>query len=441
MKIVFTLESFFPSHRAGTEIYVLNLCKYFKKQGWEVHVLIATSTEQKDYLYEGIPVHTFDIPANPDPKELNGIIQPRGIEYFLDRVQKIDPDVVHFHSFGRAINSFHLRAVKALGIRTVFTPHLGSLFCIKGNMRLYEKQNCNGLVDKDRCMQCLLVSRGNSKGFSYISAKGINLFTAVPYLKEQIPSSFYQAKHRKQELQRIGKYSDIIFSIAPWIQNAFIANNITTARLIPQGISEVFFEGTSAESCRDLKDRINFVFIGRMHPSKGFHLLKEVWDKLDEKKVQLHIITNPSGGETNYFNSFKNWGERRDNVIWNEAFSQKMVAEYLQKMDALILPSLSNEVAPLVILEAASKKIPVISSDYIAMKDMVNDKVNGLLFENGNEKDLLTQILKLVYDRELLKSLKKGISTPHCMMEIAAIVEKEIGSCLNDKHLEKTVEA
>ncbi|TXE09281.1 glycosyltransferase [Gelidibacter salicanalis] len=52
-------------------------------------------------------------------------------------------------------------------------------------------------------------------------------------------------------------------------------------------------------------------------------------------------------------------------------------------MDVLILPSVA-EVAPLVILEAATRHIPVIASDYLAMKDMIEPNINGLLFENGN---------------------------------------------------------
>ena len=131
----FTLESFFPSHRAGTEVYVLNLCRYFKINGWDVGVLITTKEQQSDYKFEEIDIYTFNIPEEPDVRELNGLIAPRGMDSFLIRVKEFCPDVIHFHSFGRAINSFHLKAVHELGIKTVFTPHLGGQFCIKGDMR------------------------------------------------------------------------------------------------------------------------------------------------------------------------------------------------------------------------------------------------------------------------------------------------------------------
>jgi hypothetical protein len=80
--ILFTLESFFPAHRAGTEVYVLNLCHYFKSKGWAVSVLITTIEDAKDYEYEGIPVYTFTIPKKPNAKQLNNIIKPTISEKF-----------------------------------------------------------------------------------------------------------------------------------------------------------------------------------------------------------------------------------------------------------------------------------------------------------------------------------------------------------------------
>ena len=123
MKILFTLESFFPSHRAGTEVYVLNLCKYFKTKGYDVSVLITSSEGLEDYFFEGIPIYVFDIPKNAVSEELNGLIPPRGIEAFKVKLIELKPDILHFHSFGRAINSFHLKIAKELGLKP-FSPHI-----------------------------------------------------------------------------------------------------------------------------------------------------------------------------------------------------------------------------------------------------------------------------------------------------------------------------
>jgi glycosyltransferase involved in cell wall biosynthesis len=427
MRITFALESFFPTHRAGTEVYVLNLCRYFKSKGWAVSVLITTTEDTTDYEYEDIPIYTFNIPKKPNAKELNGLIKPRGIVHFIERLENIKPNIVHFHSFGRAINGFHLKAAKQLGYITVFTPHLGSQFCIKGTMRLFDKTNCNGEVIEARCMRCLLYSKGHGNLVSKVMGAGIGTLTKYGPLQNAIPPSLQQAKHRKNELNRIAKDADLVFSIAPWIQKAFEANNIHDTVLIPQGISPVFFEKLGSASTLENQTRINFVFVGRMHSSKGFHLLKQAWDQLKTNAMhKLHVITNPSGDENDYFKLHKAWAKEHTTVVWNEALSQQEVALYLNNMDVLVLPSISNEVAPLVILEAATRHIPVIASNYIAMIDMVDHESNGLLFENGNMQDLYKQMLRIINKPKLLDDLKRNIKPPLSMFAVAELIEDKI---------------
>lgn len=433
MKILFILESFFPHRCGGTEVYVLNLCHFFKKNDWDVNVLITTSSDQTDYIYDGIAIHTFSIPLKPNARELNGLQAPRGINNFTKKLESIQPQVVHFHSLGRAINGYHLKQAKDLGYKTVFTPHLGNLFCIKGNMRLYEQHNCDGRVDTKRCTTCLLQSKGHQPLFSKFTGFGIGALSAINVLKKQLPPAWLQAKHRKEELHRIERYADLIFSIAPWIQQAFKQNGIMNSVLIPQGISPVFFENYITEKKSPSITRLNFIFVGRMHPFKGFHLLVEAWNQLeDNQHHRLHIVTSPSGDENEYFETHRQWAESKKSVIWNENLSQYEVANYLNKIDVLVLPSISNEVAPLVILEAATRNIPVITSDYIAMKDMVIHEENGLIFKNGNSNELYDCLQRFTTDGQLLSRLKQNIPKSHSMDEIGAIIKQ---------HIQKTVMA
>lgn len=429
--ILFNLESFFPSQRAGTEVYVLNLCRYFKTRGWQVSVLIATTNNQKDYEFEGIPVYTFEVPARPIAQELNGLIPPRGIHNFVLRLKDLNPDWVHFHSLGRAINGFHVEAAKAMGCKVALTPHLGSQFCIKGTMRLFNEQNCDGQVIPQRCVACNFHDMGYAKPLAKAISRGINLATAIKGLESKLPPALFQAKHRQAELRRIQQHTDVLFAIAPWIKNAFAANGIEKAQLIPQGISPVFFE-QSTKQHKIIQCPLKFVFVGRMHSSKGFQLLKTAWDQIDKNnKTELHIITNQSGGEAKFFQDHKIWASRQKDVKWNEGFNQEQVANYFNDMDVLLLPSISNEVAPLVILEAATRKIPVIASDYIAMQDMVLDGVNGWLFENGNVHSLKTLIENLISHPNLVMEASSKISKSHNMDEVAELIERAFLSSHN----------
>ena len=438
MHILLVLESFFPTHRAGTEIYVLNLCRYLQSKGYKVEVLISSTTGASDYKYEGIQVYTFKVPPKPIAKELNGIIAPRGIEHFIERVKAINPDLVHFHSFGRAINGYHLQAVKELGIKTAFTPHLGGFFCIKGDLLLNGKVNCDGEVRKTRCLSCLLQSRGKSKILSYGFANVMQFVANLKKAKKIIPPSFFQAHHRHNELQRVKQHSDLIFSIAPWIQTAFELNNIKKAIRIPQGISPIFLSNAQLSTHNSIlttrnSKPIRFAFIGRMHPSKGFHLLKQAWDNIETGNIKLDVVTSPSGDENQYFEQHKQWAKAKPNIEWHEGHTQNDVASLLRTIDVLILPSTTNEVAPLVILEAAAFGIPTIGSDYIAIKDMVEHGKNGLLFKNGDWHHLKHQLETIINQPELIAKFKQNIRPPMSMSVVAELIEKEYFKVLKDK--------
>jgi len=434
MKIIFTLESFFPSHRAGTEVYVLNLCRHFKINGWDVSVLISTTSYQTEYEFEGISIYTFEVPAKPTAMELNGLIPPRGIDNFMSRLEELNPDWVHFHSFGRAINGFHLEQAKRMGFKTAFTPHLGSIFCVKGSLRLYNQSTCDGQVKVGRCMACLLQDKGLLKPAAKVLGAGMGFLCKSRIFEKILPPATYQARHRKAELERIKNNADIIFAIAPWIQKAFKRNGIEKTILLPQGISPLFFKGKKIDH-KSIQYPIKLVFVGRMHSSKGFHLLKDAWDQLslNSDVAELHILTNPSGGETTYFATHKSWAQTKTNVTWNEGLAQRAVADYFDHMDVLILPSLSNEVAPLVILEAATRKIPVIASDYIAMQDMVQNGVNGWLFENGNVNSLKQILEDILSQSEKIIVASKKVARPHSMDQIGALVEESLVK-LSSKH-------
>ncbi|MDC1505568.1 glycosyltransferase [Winogradskyella sp.] len=319
-----------------------------------------------------------------------------------------------------------MEATNQLGYKLALTPHLSGQFYIKGNMRLFNEQNCDGKVILSRCMAFSLHDKGYAKPVAKILGRGISLVTAFKRLESKLPPVLYQASHRKNELNRIKQHTDVIFAIAPWIKKAFEANEISNAKLLPQGISPVFFEKDNFNlKEKENSRKVNFAFIGRVFLIKGFHFLQEAWDNLGNEKIELHVMTNPTQNENKYHLKYKSWADTKDNVVWNEGFLQNDEAVYLIKIDVLVFPSIA-EVAPLVILEAATRKIPTLASDYIAMKDMIQDNVNGWLFENRNAEALKQQLSAIIAQPEQIVEMSKNIQPPHSMDEVAKIVESYI---------------
>jgi len=82
----------------------------------------------------------------------------------------------------------------------------------------------------------------------------------------------------------------------------------------------------------------------------------------------------------------------------------------IAKVDSIILPSFYREGTPRVLLESASMAKPIITTDNVGCRDVVDDGVNGYLCEVRNPKDLaekMEKILQLSEEERILMG-KKG---------------------------------
>lgn len=60
-----------------------------------------------EYDYEGIKVYRFMVSVSASKKELIQQVAPEGLDSFTKIIKRISPNVVHFHTFNRAINVYH----------------------------------------------------------------------------------------------------------------------------------------------------------------------------------------------------------------------------------------------------------------------------------------------------------------------------------------------
>jgi len=82
---------------------------------------------------------------------------------------------------------------------------------------------------------------------------------------------------------------------------------------------------------------------------------------------------------------------------------RKDLAEFYRSARMLVVPSVWFETAPTVGAEAMSHGIPVIASNIGAVAGVVEDGVDGLLFEPGNARDLAEKVTRLWNDTELCR--------------------------------------
>jgi MoaA/NifB/PqqE/SkfB family radical SAM enzyme len=99
-------------------------------------------------------------------------------------------------------------------------------------------------------------------------------------------------------------------------------------------------------------------------------------------------------------------GDAAARVEWRQEYQNSdVVREVFDHVDAIVVPSIWMENAPLVIHEALQARVPVITADAGGMRELVRDGENGLLFEFREVASLRDAMQRLVDDPHLAARL------------------------------------
>ncbi len=98
-------------------------------------------------------------------------------------------------------------------------------------------------------------------------------------------------------------------------------------------------------------------------------------------------------------------------IDWT-GFVTDVTAE-LNKIDALVLPSLFGEGLPMVVLEAMAAGVPVIASDVEGVPEAIRDREDGLLVELGQSASLAAAIEELIRGRVNYPAMSRAAQARH----------------------------
>ena len=416
MKILFALNSFFPDSHAGTEVYVLGLARYLREQGHTVNI-IAPSSKPRSYEYEGIHVYQYKVLTYSSSEELNGLRPPCVLDEFKSILGLLKPDIVHFHSYNRAMNSWHIKLAKEKGINVVFTTHVAGLFCIRSDLCYKGNFVCDGKIRLHRCMACYIHQRVGCPVLSELLAVGVNISNLLlPWLKNFKPF-LYSVRKKKKDLALIYRYTDKIISISKWMVETYRINGIENVIPIVYEIVKGGFQSSETiaddvdivpPSLNQKKDKIKLIFVGRLYPIKNIELLLEALSLEDYSRFNLTMVVIPDKDSKSYYDKIRTKYNSMGFKDWHENLSAEEVKQLISSSDMLCLPSRS-EVAPLVIHEAFNCGVPVLGSDIPPISELVTHGKNGLLFRSNSLDSLIRTLNVIMADSSLISILRNNV--------------------------------
>lgn len=133
------------------------------------------------------------------------------------------------------------------------------------------------------------------------------------------------------------------------------------------------------------------LFLSRLVPEKGCHLLIDAWENLDksEKRDLKLLIAGDTQYKDKYYHRLKEHAS--DDIIFTGFVTGDLKREILTHAAIFVQPS-SMEGMPLSVLEAMAYGLPVLGSDIPEIAAIVIE--DELLFKSGNANSLKTVLIR-----------------------------------------------
>ncbi len=394
MRILQVIHRYPPYYRAGSETYTWLLSRELSKKGHDVTVFtrIENVFHSAYTLQEKIEDNIRVIRVNRPIKEYvfkSKYIDKKIEEIFEELLLRINPQIVHVGHLSHLSTNI-VSITKKYGYPLVFTLHDYWLLCMRGQLITRNNLPCTGPTVKG-CSRC----------FS-------NYFSREEDANKEIEKYL---KHMKKIREWVDHY------IAPtrFLMNIYLENGIPPEKisLLDYGFNKNMFNDFKKKTSKKLR----FGFLGRLVPTKGIHLLLNAFRKIPYQDVELHVHGTLEG--TGNYLQIEYADDSR--VKFHGEYDYTELPSILSDIDVLVVPSIWYENSPLVIHEAFMAGIPVITSNFGGMAELVTDHLNGLLFKRGDVEDLKRKMEAFIEDRSLLLRLKPE---DHFVLDLGEHVHK-----------------
>lgn len=253
-----------------------------------------------------------------------------------------------------------------------------------------------------------------AKSFPHFFRDSILFWTSwafrIPFAGELAGATFYfMGKNKLQTL-----YGQMVLSRFACLRvlGKGIALHLKNFGIINTIVSDNGIDSTEPSLQQNSKVNINgfrILFVGTLSEQKGFSTLVDACTNLANKgfSFEVHIIGEwiSEKYRVNIENRIKHRGVTNYFVLHGLTHGQSKRELYF-KSNVLVLPSFI-EGQPLVILEALSFGIPVISTNVGGIPVTIEDGKNGFLIESGDTVELEKKILFLMDNPDLCQKMSQ----------------------------------
>lgn len=418
MKILLAAHHTPPTYNGGVEWVTLHGARWLKNQGHEVEIVSVEHIQpglekitSKQDVFKEITIHRLSIPVSLEENQFEESYWNESIkQWFSNCFDNHQPDVFHLHS-GYLLTLSPFQAAFAHGIPTVLSLHDYWTVCPRINLLHPNMERCSG-PQQTRCAWCLMAEKRRFRWLYKILGSEGRQLVGIPFATKLIGLDrvVNKVQQRQKTMNDQLKKVDVIMALS----------SMTQQLVLKQGVDQqkVVFAPNGVDTSRWIKplpgkipaNKLRIGYLGNIAPIKGIHLLIEAFRLLmfEGKEAELRIYGDINKSPA-YARQLRWLAGADGRILFLGAYDHDRLPELFQQIDLLVIPSLWNEIGPLVTLESFACLTPVVVSNIPNMINQISEGVNGLSFEAGNVQSLANVLQRFIFEPGLLSHLTYGI--------------------------------
>jgi glycosyltransferase involved in cell wall biosynthesis len=324
------------------------------------------------------------------------------------------PDLVHFFHLA-GLTGAAVREATGRGLPVVFTATDFWLECPTVQLLLCDHSRCAGpQPGRLNCARHLMeIRHPGLHGLSKLRAfdrpaAGVLHAMAGWGLASSAVAPFDALAARSPAL--LSALADVSAVIAPTrnLEERLQRFGIPRAKLrfMPYGVPA---SSPNAHAAHVPGTPLRVAFIGTLAAHKGAHLLVEALERLPS--VELHANLFGELADNAYCRRLQTAAGRDARVRLCGRFEADAMADVLAETDVLVVPSLWDENAPLVLLQALAHRCPVIAADVPGLVEPMRLGIDGWTFQRNDAADLAATLARIAADPAMLRSVRAASSS------------------------------
>ncbi len=379
MKIIFASKFFY--RRGGLEAYLFKAKELLEAHGHEVIPFSTNYYENlgsnySDYFCSYYNLSKGGFSKRPTIHNIkaagNMFYNKEAYTKMQNLIRDTNPDLVQGFGVTKHLSYSIFKAAKDLGVPTVMRLSDFALLCPNSTATDSMGNLCQGF-------ECSTLNFSKAMKLKCIHESSIATLIGILEVKYNVLFNTYK------------DYVDYFIAPSLFLREVFIKRfGISPERIIYLPIFDVLHTPVTGSS-----DEGYFLFAGRLSEYKGLMTLLKAQRLHNNQKL---IIAGTSPEEQIYHNYSK---EHHLNVDFTGHINYERLGELIKNCRAVIIPSQCYENSPNIVLEAYSYCKPVIGSRIGGIPELIDENQTGLLFEAGNDEELMKCMRIFHDDRKL----------------------------------------